>query len=383
MRAEYFSRTVCARLVCAVSALILGACSTGANQSDAETPAEFEHEGAAVIVPEHSTLRSRFKFDNASRAPVRRSLPVPASIEPDPQRYARVYPPVAGRLTKLYVQLGDEVSSGQVVAILSSPDFTQAQSDYLKARSALKIARRNLDRQQDLLAHKIAAERDLEQAQNEHEAAQSDMESAAARLKSYGMDPERDALGLPLQLVAPISGRVVELDAAPGEFRNDDNAVLMTIADLSSVWLTASVQEKDLRFVKPGQEVRASLPAYPNETFTGSVATIADVLDPQTRAVKIRVVVPNADRRLKPGMFASVDLVDFPDTLITVPNTAIVQTGATTVVYERVDREAAGPWRLEPREVTLGPQLGERTVILAGLAGGASILAREGVLLQR
>jgi hypothetical protein len=94
--------------------------------------------------------------------------------------------------------------------------------------------------------------------------------------------------------------------------------------------------------------------------------------------VEVRVIVPNDNGRLKPGMFATVELIDFPEALMAVPNTAIVQAGETTVVYEQTR-----PWRLEPRQVTLGSQLGDRTIVLAGLDDGASILVREGVMLQR
>jgi membrane fusion protein, heavy metal efflux system len=383
MTAEPFFRRRNLRVACVIWALSGSACSGRANQMDAESPPQLEREGATVIVPERSPLRARLQFSTADREQVRRSLSLPAAIEPDPRRYARVYPPVAGRLVQLHVQLGDQVRQGQVVASLHAPDLTQAQHDYLKARSALRIATSNLERQRDLLAHKIAAQRDLEQAQNEHEAAQSDLQSAASRLKIYAVNPEHDALDGALQLLAPIDGRVVELDAALGEFRNDSNAALMTIADLSTVWLTAGLQEKDLRFAQQGQEVRATLPAYPNETFVGKVERVADVLDPATRTVKIRVRVANDDGRLKPGMFAKVELMDFPQALVTVPSTAIVQAGDATVIYEQVAANGAGSWRLEPRQVTLGPQLGERTVVLAGLDAGASIVAREGVLLQR
>lgn len=364
--------------VMAVLAVMLAGCRRKPQQSEADSPADFQREGHVVIVPEKSPLRSRLALETAKCEPVRRTLTAPASIEPDPQRIVRVYPPVAGRVARLHVQLGSIVTKGQMLATLHSPDFTQAQGDYLKARSALQVARRQLERQKDLLDHKIAAARDVEQAQSDFESAQSTLDSAMARLRAYGLDPAKEPLGQPLQLVAPMAGRVVEMIAALGEFRNDNTSSLMTIADLSSVWITASAQEKDLRFIVKGQEARAVLPAYPGETFTGKVEAIGDVLDPDTRVVKVRIVISNPDGRLKPGMYATVDIVDFPDTVVTVPTTAVVQAGGTTVVYEQTQ-----PWRFEPREVTLGSQQGGRTIIQKGLAGGANILAKEGVLFQQ
>ncbi len=363
--------------VMAAFTFTLTACHHKSQSGENDPPADYQREGHVVLVPEKSPLRARLVLDTARNEPVRRTLTAPATIEPDPQRIVRVYPPVAGRVARLHVQLGSIVTKGQVLATLHSPDFTQAQGDYIKARSALQVARRQLERQKDLLEHKVAAVRDVEQAQSDFESAQSTLDSAAARLRAYGLDPAKEPLGQPLQLVAPMAGRVVDMVAALGEFRNDNTSSLMTIADLSTVWITANAQEKDLRFIVKGQEARATLPSYPGETFTGKVEAIGDVLDPDTRVVKVRIVVANPDGRLKPGMYATVDIVDFPDTQVTVPTTAVVQVGGTTVVYEQTQ-----PWRFEPREVTLGSQQGGRTIILKGLTGGVRILAKEGVLFQ-
>jgi len=365
-------------VVMAALGVALAGCHQKSQPAEAEPPAGFQREGSVVVVPEKSPLRPRLVLDKAKSEPVRRTLTAPASIEPDPQRIVRVYPPVAGRVVRLHVQLGSIVTKGQSLATLHSPDFTEAQSEYIKARSALQVARRQLERQKDLLSHKIAAARDMEQAQSDFESAQSTLDSVTARLNAYGLDPVKEPLGQPLQLVAPMAGRVVEMVAALGEFRNDNTSSLMTIADLSSVWITASAQEKDLRFIAKGQEAKATLPAYPGATFAGKVEAIGDVLDPDTRVVKVRIVVPNPDGRLKPGMYATVEIVDFPDTVVTVPTTAVVQAGGTTVVYEQTQ-----PWRFEPREVVLGSQHGDRTVILKGLVGDETILTKEGVFFQQ
>ena len=372
-----------ARLTAGITLLLVACCGLMACHRKAvevsNDPApDVQREGHVVTVPEKSPLRGRLVLDTARSEPVRRNLSAPAAIEPDPQRFTRLFPPVAGKVARLHVQLGDAGTNGQVLATLHAPEFMQAQGDFLKARSALSVARRQLERQKDLFEHKIAAAREVEQAQSDFESAQSTVDSATARLRAYGLDPDKDPLGQPLRLCAPMTGRVVELAAGLGEFRNDNNAPLMTIADLSTVWLTASVQEKDVRFVVKGEEVRAVLPAYPGETFTGTVAAVGDLLDPETRVIKVRVVMANPQGRLKPGMFATVNLVDFPENLVTVPTTAVMEAGGTTVVYEQT-----APWRFEPREVTLGAHQGDRIVILKGLAAGTTILAKEGVLLQQ
>jgi len=183
---------------------------------EAEPDPHCRREGQAILVPENSPLRSRLVLETVKSEPVRLTLCVPAAIEPDPQRFARVFPPSACRVVRLHVQLGDLVTSGQVLATLHAPDFVQAQGDYLKARSTVQVARRQLERQSDLQAHKIAATREVEQAQSDFEAAQNDLASATARLRAYGLDPNTDSLGQPLRLCAPLAGRVVDMAAALG-----------------------------------------------------------------------------------------------------------------------------------------------------------------------
>jgi len=137
------------------------------------------------------------------------------------------------------------------------------------------------------------------------------------------------------------------------------------------------VQEKDISQIKSGEDVEAVFAAYPNEIFHGKVRSIGDLLDPDTRAIKVRVIFANADGRLRPGMFASVTFIGFTEAAVVVPSSSIVQLGEGTFVFEQVR-----PWALQAHEVTLGPQHGDRTVIRSGLKPGASIVIKGGVLLQ-
>jgi cobalt-zinc-cadmium efflux system membrane fusion protein len=344
---------------------------------EAVPTADFQRQGNSILIPEESCLRARLVFETARVETVKSRLSAPAVVEADPQRFARIFPPVSGRLAKLHVQLGDRVVQGQLLASLTSPDFFAAQNDYVKARTAVQLTSRALRRQQELQEKKIAAQKDVEQANSDYQSARSDLESATGKLLALGFNPETDKLGQPLQVVSPLAGRVVDMASAHGEFRNDATAPLMTVADLSTVWLTASVPEKDLRHLREGQPIQANLAAYPGEMFTGKVLFIGDLLDPDVRTTKVRIAFANPQGRLKPGMFATVTFLGFPETRVTLPTTAIVQIGSAAFVFEQIK-----PWTLEPRQVSLGAQLGERMVIAKGLEPGATVLAKEGVLFQ-
>jgi cobalt-zinc-cadmium efflux system membrane fusion protein len=380
IRIQRLAAPVAARRGAAALGLVLSAALIGCHPAETKTsapPSDFDRQGNLVIVPEKSSLRSRLAFDTARADKIQRELAAPAIVEADPQKFARIFPPLAGRLLKLHVQLGDTVTEGQLLASLNSPDFLAAQGDYIKARSAVQLTSKALKRQQDLLENKIAAQKDVEQATSDYESAKSDLDSTTGRLLAFGFNPEINKLGQPLQVFSPVAGRVVDMASAHGEFHNDPTVPLMTVADLSTVWLTASIQEKDLRFLTNGQNIKASFTAYPGEAFTGKVLFIGDLIDPDIRTAKVRIAFANADVRLKPGMFATVKFIGFPETQITVPTSALVQVGQSAFVFEQIK-----PWTLQPREVIVGPQQGDRTVISKGLETGANILTSEGVLFQ-
>jgi len=364
--------------VAGMPVLLLVAALAGCKRAEpAAPPSQFERQGDLVVIPEQSILRDRLKFDTAHAEKIQSQLSAPAVVEADPQKYANIFPPLTGRLIRLHVQLGDTITNGQLLASLQSPDFFAAQDNYVKAKSVEDLTRRALKRQQELLENKIAAQKDVEQATSDYESAKIDLDTAVQQLLAYGFNPETDKLGLPLQVFSPLSGQVVDMASAHGEFRNDNTVPLMTVADLSTVWVTASVQEKDLRFLTKGQEISASIAAYSGETFTGKVLFIGDLIDPDIRVAKVRIAFDNPERRLKPGMFATVNFLGFPQTQITVPATAVVQSGTSAFVFEQVK-----PWVLQPREVKVGAQQDDRIIITDGLEAGANILVKEGVLFQ-
>jgi membrane fusion protein, heavy metal efflux system len=355
-----------------VLALLLGC---GPAKQQAATAPMYERQGVRVVVPEGSPLRSRIKVEPATEQLIQSQLIAPGSVEADPTRLAKIAPPVAGRVEKLLVRLGDRVEKGQPLLILNAPDLVTAQSDFAKAKGGLALAQKAYARQKDLNEHGIGAQRELEQAENEKLNAQSELDRARKRLEQLGVGP--DAPPGPLVVRSPISGRVVDLAVTGGEFKNDPNAVLMTVADLSTVWLTASVQEKDFRRVKVGDEATAVFSAYPDQPFTGKVFSVADLLDLDTRSVKVRVAFDNPDGHFKPGMFATVRFANASTPRVVVPTTALVLRGDESYAYVEV-----GDWVFEPRSVVTGEQQGGMTVVTKGLDAGTLVVTREAVVLQ-
>ncbi len=350
-------------------------CQKGAEgPPDAATQTAIRR-GDHIEIPADSPLRPRLQIRAVQYQSVRRSLEAPAEVEADPARMARITPPLAGRVVKLFVRFGDTVTPGQPLLELDSPDLVAAQTDYLRAKSALAQAERTLSRQQDLRKNGIGAQREVEQAQTDRDLANSELERATLRLKLLGMDP--GALGRPLPVRSPIAGRVVEYHVAPGEFRNDLSDPLMTVADLSTVWVTASVQEKDLRRVQAGEDASASFAAYPGESWPGKVLFVGDLIKPETRTIQVRISFANQDRRLRPGMFGSVKFTEKAAPELVVETPAIVLLGDASFVFVE-----ESPWVLQRRRITPGAALDGLTSVTDGLRAGERVVVANAVLLQ-
>ena len=204
----------------------------------------------SIDIPPGSPLRQQLVIRSVELQDVAQTLDFPAVVEADPATTAKLSPPLAGRIIELRVALGDHVQKGQVVAVLKSADLAQAYNDYDKARSAVALARRTLDRQRSLTAIRAGATKDLEAAQDAFTEAEAESRRAAARLDQIGAPATARGAGEGLlDVTAPVSGTVTDLSAARGTYFNDPTQPLMTVSQLDMVWITASVAEKDIAFV--------------------------------------------------------------------------------------------------------------------------------------
>jgi membrane fusion protein, heavy metal efflux system len=183
---------------------------------------------------------------------------------------------------------------------------------------------------------------------------------------------------------APISGKVLEINVTRGEFRgavashsDTTTAPLMTIADLSTVWMFSDVPEPYIRFIRVGEPVEITLVAFPGEVVLGHVAQIADTLDPQTRTLRVHVELPNPGGRFRPEMFGSIRHTGAVRLLPVVPVAAVVQEYGVTVVFVELT-----PGRFERREITLGPRTGGVVAALTGLKVDERVVVAGAMLLK-
>lgn len=327
------------------------------------------------MVPATSPLRETLVVAPVESRAVERPISAPGSIEALPDRLVKITTPVTGRVERLHRALGDSVRKGDALFTLDSSDLSSAYGDAAKAKAALNQAQRDLDRQKLLFEADIAARKDFEAAQLAQAQAESDAQVTQARLSQLSASNPGSRRQFVLR--SPMAGRVIEMMGAQGGYWNDITAPLMTVADLSTVSLTAAVAEKDLASVFVGQKAGVVLNAYPDLPLEGTVRYVGEVLDPDTRTVKVRLLLDNRDGRLRPGMFAKVVFAGASHPATVVPASAVLQSG----LYTRVFVERA-PFKFEARQVSVGASMGDRVEILSGLKAGERIVVKQGVLLN-
>jgi len=350
-----------------------------------------------VVVPTDSP-----RFKQLRVEPVREhafptdEVVAPAKVTINPNRISRVMPPVQGRVLAVSVKLGDPVVQGQPLLTLDSPDADAAISAYLQADATLRQAtvavaktQTDLERARKLLEYQAISEKDALAAQNDAAIAQAALETAQAtreqalrKLQLLDVKPTDFKQGVVVR--APIAGVVTDIAVAPGEYRgavqfhSDISAGgLISIADLSTVWVSSDVPEPFLRLIHIGEPVEITFVAYPGETFTGRVARIGTTLDPQTRTLKVYVDLPNPSRRFVPEMFGTVRHSGPPRRFPVVPAAAIVQEfGRSEVFVERARGE------FERRVVTTGVREGDLVAITSGLDVNSRLIVDGAILLR-
>ncbi len=346
------------------------------NKTD-EAPALILHQGDKIIVPEGSALRARLSIMPATAEPVRPRMVLPGIVESDPARTAAVLTPLSGRLITLKVSLGERVIRGQALAVIDSPDLGQAYDDDDKAGDTLRLTEKNLARQEEQNKLGAASDRDLDQARSDHVQAVAEFSRTQARLKMLGVSSDTRSGSHLLTVTAPVGGSITTLSVAPGNMINDPTQPMMTVADLSTIWVTALVAEKDIAAVSPNQEAEVTLAAYPERVLHGKVLFVSDVIEPDSRRNKIRIVFANSDNALKPNMFATVTLTGAQQTQVVVPSSALLMNNDRTSVFV-----ATAPWTFERRAVDLQMEEGSTVAIRAGVAAGEPVVVKGGILLN-
>jgi cobalt-zinc-cadmium efflux system membrane fusion protein len=363
--------------------LALGTCVACEGKKPQGATAEAGPQGPRTVRLDTGTIqRLGIKVEPAGAAAPSRAIHVPGTLDYNLDRYAEIGVPLEGRVTRVDVRVGDRVKKGALLATVVVPTVAAAQAEYLTAQAAAQAARKNRDREEDLLSRQLTTAREAEVARSEAAQAEAALAAAEARLRALrvgipGSETAVAAAGT-MNLTSPIDGMVVGRKANLGAFLTPDEQAFI-VADLSELWALLDVYEADLGYLHVGAEVDLVVDALPGKTYKGTLQLIEPQLGRSTRAARARVMVPNADGALRAGLFvrASIKLpADMPGALL-VPAAAVQPLGEQDVVF--VERE---PGRFEIRPVRVARRTVDVIEVAEGLSAGERI-AVEGAFLLR
>lgn len=330
---------------------------------DAAVAPPPEADERAVAMSEAQIKTAGIAIDNARPALIQERLHLPAQVKANAERSVALAAPAAGIVQSVLVSNGAVVKKGQGLVVVRSPAVAGWRADHAGARERLKLAQTVHAREKSLWEQGISARQDLDAAQAALGEARIALAAAKSRLDALGVDADADGVSSTVTLRAPYAGVVVDQPVVPGQ-SVDETRLLLTLADLSQVWVEAAVPGISMAQISTGMPAKVSIAAQPRE-LEGTVSFVGPVLGEATRMATARVTLTNRDGRLRPGMLANVDLMGQPANVpVTVASDAVQTVHERSVVFVRT---GAG---FRAQDVSVGRSDGKRTEILKGLDAG-------------
>jgi len=359
-------------------ALVLTGC--GESAPSAATSATNANNAELFTIPPEQM--SHVQVLKVQPTALTRTLRLTGAVAYNGFRTTPVITQVSGPVSRVVVAPGQHVQRGEPMLYVSSPDYSQLRTNYLKAKDAYALAQKAYARAKDLYDHKAIAEQTLEQAESAEVQAGGDLVASQAALKVLGItDPDSLVQAPPsfeVPVKAPIGGLVVEQDIAAGQLIQPGTTQCFMISDTSNVWVLVNVYQKDLPYVRVGDQVTIQTDAY-SEVFHGRISYVAASLDPSTRTLQARIDTNNPGERLKKDMYvaAMVNAGTIPNA-IALPDAAILRDSENQpFVYAATSANQFGR-----RTVSLGESLNGQTEITSGLKSGDQVIGDGSLFLQ-
>lgn len=318
------------------------------------------------------------KIDTAQLRNIDDELKLSGEVSFDENKVVKIYPYLSGHVLSTSVSVGDYVKAGQPLATIKSADVAGNYSDLSISGNDVAITKRSMENAEHLYKNGIASEKEFLEAKENYNKAVSNANKIKEQIQING-GGKTTANGI-YTVTAPRSGYVVEKLINPGNFiRNDNSANMFTIGDIQDVWIWANVYETDISKVKQGYSAAVTTVAYPDSVFTGKVDKINQILDPITKVMKIKIVLPNANNTLKPAMFANITISNKEiKKMIVVPESATINDNqkAFVIVYTNNNDAAI-------REVKILKTSEGFAYITSGLQEGEKVITKNQILIYK
>lgn len=318
------------------------------------------------------------RIDTASIKNVDDELKLSGEVSFDDNKVVKVFPFSSGQVLSVNVSIGDYVKAGQTLATIKSADVAGNYADLSSAGNDVSIAKRNMDNTESLYKNGIASEKEFAEAKENYNKSLTAATKIRSQIQING-GGKTSANGT-YTVTAPRAGYVVEKLINPGNFiRNDNSTNMFTIGDVSDVWIWANVYETDLAKVKPGYQARVTTLAYPDSVFTGKVDEVNKMLDPETKVMKVKIVLPNEKGLLSPEMFANVFISNTESKkMVAIPAAAIINDNQKNyvVVYKNNDDVTI-------REISILKTVNNFAYVNTGLNDGEKVITQNQLLIYK
>lgn len=317
-------------------------------------------------------------IDSAQLKNVDDEVKLNGEVSFDDNKVVKVFPFSSGQVTNVNVSIGDYVKAGQTLATIKSADISGNYADLSIAGDDVTIAKRSMDNAEHLYKNGIASQKEFIEAKENYNKTVATGNKIRSQIQINGGG--RTTANGTYTVIAPRSGFVVEKLINTGNFiRNDNNSNLFTIGDISDVWIWANVFESDVAKVKEGYAANITTVAYPDIVFTGKVDKVNEILDPVTKVMKIKIILPNKNNMLKPSMFANISISNTENKkMVTIPQTALVNDNQKTFVVTYVNNN-----NVSIREIKLLKTVNGFAYVKEGLQQGEKVISKNEILIYK
>lgn len=351
---------------------VLG-CQNNEN-SVSQAPQKSAKDDISITKPNEDLLQ-RLTFKTVGLADWKTKLKVSGSIELDEKRVARVGTTVSGRVTEIKVLRGDVVQKGDILALVHSSSLAEAQMAYLKAHAAYNLAQQSVIRAKALFKEDVISRAELERRESERLSSEAEWRASRDRMSILGMSSEdiqhlekTRNINSQIAMRSPITGVVIDRKVSQGEVLEPADLAYI-IADLANVWVVGEVPERYSAQMRKDKEVQVVIPALMNEARVTKLSYVADIVTPQTRTLRIRALLDNANGRLKPEMLATLQIEGAVHKRLVIPSKAVFREDNTDKVFVEVS-----PGVFKATVVVLGEEEEDLRPVESGIADGQVIV---------
>lgn len=313
------------------------------------------------------------KVEVAKYESLQNELSYYGKITADNNKLIEVFPVVGGNVTQVFVELGDYVKKGKVLALIRSMEVAGFENEMEDAKNDVVVAKNNLKVVQDLFEGKLNTEQELLEAKSQLQKAEAHLQRISETYKIYNLKK-----GAIYEVRSPIDGFIIQKNINQNMLlRSDKTDNIFDIAEINDVWAIANVNETDISQIKLGIDASVTTLSYPDSVFYGKVDKIYSVIDPETKAMKVRIKLHNNKFLLKPEMRANIKLSYTENSkMVAVPSSSIIFDKSKNYVMVFKDRN-----NITTRQVEVFRQVGNTTYLSSGLKEGEQVITANQLLI--